>query len=246
MFFWLYAIIELLAVFLDSGIIPTASVVYPVSVSLHARTIPDHLRMQWFAAAYTGLVAAAYACLLINGFVGFQFAEDGTPTSLWVNIIFFLVKYSCSLHLHTKAAAYILSVCFWYLILRGHRHFQGIRRLRFQASIGPLGHLHPLARDLHLNLHRFATHPRLSHPRRPVADWRYHLWDGILHYRPGTSLCIQRHDLQCDQALHRRVVLLYALHAPERHDGIQILGQYHGKPHNQQCVMNQLNLWCFT
>ena len=31
MFFYLYAIIELLAIFLDSGIIPTASTVYPVS-----------------------------------------------------------------------------------------------------------------------------------------------------------------------------------------------------------------------
>jgi hypothetical protein len=30
MFFYLYAIIELLAIFLDSGIIPTASGVYPV------------------------------------------------------------------------------------------------------------------------------------------------------------------------------------------------------------------------
>jgi len=66
MFFWLYAVISLLAMFLDSGVIPTANVSYP-----------------WFAAAYTGLVAAAYCCLLINGFVGFQFAEDGTPLSLW-------------------------------------------------------------------------------------------------------------------------------------------------------------------
>lgn len=30
MFFYLYAVIELLAIFLDSGIIPTASAVYPV------------------------------------------------------------------------------------------------------------------------------------------------------------------------------------------------------------------------
>jgi hypothetical protein len=67
MFFWLYAVIELLALFLDSGIIPTANVSYP-----------------WFAAVYTGLVAAAYCCILINGFVGFQFAEDGTPLSLWL------------------------------------------------------------------------------------------------------------------------------------------------------------------
>ncbi|KAI0318010.1 chitin synthase III catalytic subunit [Amylostereum chailletii] len=67
MFFYLYALIELLAIFLDSNIIPTANAVYP-----------------WFAAVYTGLVAAAYCCLLINGFVGFQFAEDGTPLSLWL------------------------------------------------------------------------------------------------------------------------------------------------------------------
>ena len=67
-----------------------------------------------------------------------------------------------------------------------------------------------------------------------MANWGHHIWDGVLHYRPGTSLCVQRHDLQRDQALHRRVIFLYALHALERHDGIQILGQYHGKRHNQQ------------
>jgi len=66
MFFWMYAIIQILAFFLDSGVIPTANASYP-----------------WFAAVYTGLVAATYCCLLINGFVGFQFAEDGTPVSLW-------------------------------------------------------------------------------------------------------------------------------------------------------------------
>ncbi|KAF8637467.1 hypothetical protein AX16_010795 [Volvariella volvacea WC 439] len=66
MFFYMYACIELLAIFLDSAIIPTASPAYP-----------------WFAAIYTGLVASTYCCLLINAFVGFQFAEDGTPLSLW-------------------------------------------------------------------------------------------------------------------------------------------------------------------
>jgi len=67
MFFWMYLIIETLALFLDSGIIPTDNVSYP-----------------WFAAVYTGLVASAYCCILINGFVGFQFFEDGTPKSLWL------------------------------------------------------------------------------------------------------------------------------------------------------------------
>jgi len=66
LFFYIYAVTELLAIFLDSAVIPTSSGVYP-----------------WFTAVYTGLVAAAYTCLLINAFIGFQFAEDGTPLSLW-------------------------------------------------------------------------------------------------------------------------------------------------------------------
>ncbi|EPQ61282.1 hypothetical protein GLOTRDRAFT_69647 [Gloeophyllum trabeum ATCC 11539] len=79
MFFYMYIVIELLAMFLDSNIIPTANSSYP-----------------WFAAIYTGLVAAAYCCLLINGFVGFQFAEDGTPLSLWFMRIACLVVFGVS------------------------------------------------------------------------------------------------------------------------------------------------------
>ncbi|GAA5914674.1 hypothetical protein JCM5296_001976 [Sporobolomyces johnsonii] len=65
-FFYLYFLDELVAIFLDSSIIPTSSNVYP-----------------WFAAIHTGLVCATYWCLLVNGFVGFQVVEDGTPVSLW-------------------------------------------------------------------------------------------------------------------------------------------------------------------
>ncbi|KAI0085685.1 chitin synthase III catalytic subunit [Irpex rosettiformis] len=79
LFFYIYAIIELLAIFLDSNVIPSANVSYP-----------------WFAAVYTGLVVAAYTCLLINGFVGFQFAEDGTPLSLWLLRISCLVVFGVS------------------------------------------------------------------------------------------------------------------------------------------------------
>lgn len=42
--------------------------------------------LQWFAAIHTGLTCATFWCLLVNGFVGFQFAEDGTPLSLWVRL----------------------------------------------------------------------------------------------------------------------------------------------------------------
>ncbi|TFK68519.1 hypothetical protein BDN72DRAFT_841728 [Pluteus cervinus] len=75
MFFYMYMGIEFSAIFLDSAIIPTANSAYP-----------------WFAAGYTGLVASTYCCILINAFVGFQFAEDGTPLSLWsLRISCFLV-----------------------------------------------------------------------------------------------------------------------------------------------------------
>ncbi|KAK1926070.1 chitin synthase III catalytic subunit-domain-containing protein [Papiliotrema laurentii] len=66
LFFYMYMFVELLAIFLDSAIIPTANKVYP-----------------WFAAVYAGALGALYWCILINGFVGFQFHEDGTPMSLW-------------------------------------------------------------------------------------------------------------------------------------------------------------------
>jgi hypothetical protein len=42
------------------------------------------------------LVAAAYCCLLVNGFVGFQFAEDGTPLSLWLLRISCLAAFGAS------------------------------------------------------------------------------------------------------------------------------------------------------
>jgi len=82
MFFYMYALAEILAFFLDSGIIPTANASYP-----------------WFAAVYSGLVAATYCCLLINGFVGFQFAEDGTPVSLWLLRISCLVLFGLTFFL---------------------------------------------------------------------------------------------------------------------------------------------------
>ncbi|KAH9440309.1 hypothetical protein MJO28_016523 [Puccinia striiformis f. sp. tritici] len=65
-FFYFYAIVTLASFFLDSGIIPSSSKVYP-----------------FFAAFQTGMLSATFWCLLVNGFVGFQFAEDGTPLSLW-------------------------------------------------------------------------------------------------------------------------------------------------------------------
>ncbi|KAG5456347.1 MAG: chitin synthase III catalytic subunit-domain-containing protein, partial [Olpidium bornovanus] len=40
-------------------------------------------KAQYFAAVHVGLIAATCWCLMLNGFVGFQFREDGTRESLW-------------------------------------------------------------------------------------------------------------------------------------------------------------------
>ncbi|GJJ78347.1 hypothetical protein EMPS_10706 [Entomortierella parvispora] len=66
MFFYLYMLVTIFDLLLISGIIPTASSLYP-----------------FFTGAHVGLISATFWCLLLNGFVGFQFAEDGTPMSLW-------------------------------------------------------------------------------------------------------------------------------------------------------------------
>lgn len=54
--------------------------------------------LQWFTAIYIGLGTAIFWCLLINGFVGFQFAEDGTPKSLWVSdaTLFDMLNYTAA------------------------------------------------------------------------------------------------------------------------------------------------------
>ncbi|RKP07400.1 chitin synthase III catalytic subunit [Thamnocephalis sphaerospora] len=65
-FFYLYMAVSVLELLLNSNIIQMAYAAYP-----------------YFAAVHVGLMCATFWCLLLNGFVGFQFAEDGTPLSLW-------------------------------------------------------------------------------------------------------------------------------------------------------------------
>ena len=89
-FFYMYFGEEILAIFLDSAIIPTSSPVYPVCSPSPTRSFSRFAEidleppLQWFAAIHFGLTCAIYWCLLVNGFVGFQVVEDGTRLSLWV------------------------------------------------------------------------------------------------------------------------------------------------------------------
>ncbi|BFZ64335.1 Chitin synthase, class 7 [Saitoella coloradoensis] len=65
-FFFMFMALTILSLLLDAGVIPPSSPVYA-----------------YFVAIQCGLASATVWCLLINGFIGFQFAEDGTPASLW-------------------------------------------------------------------------------------------------------------------------------------------------------------------
>src|SRR5688572_7493810 len=61
----------------DAGVIPPGSPAYPYFVSIQ-----------------NGLTSALVTCLLINGFVGFQLYEDGTPLSVWLLRICSLVAFA--------------------------------------------------------------------------------------------------------------------------------------------------------
>jgi hypothetical protein len=62
---------------IDAGVIPAGSQAYP-----------------YFVAIQNGLSSALITCLLINGFVGFQLYEDGTPLSVWLLRICSLVAFA--------------------------------------------------------------------------------------------------------------------------------------------------------
>lgn len=66
-FFYLYMLLTFLSLCIDAGVIPPGSPPYP-----------------YFIAVQAGLASAMVTCLLVNGFVGFQLYEDGTPLSLWM------------------------------------------------------------------------------------------------------------------------------------------------------------------
>lgn len=60
-------ILTFISLVVDAGVTPPGSSAYP-----------------YFVALQNGLASALVTCLLINGFVGFQLYEDGTPLSLWM------------------------------------------------------------------------------------------------------------------------------------------------------------------
>ncbi|KAJ3293202.1 Chitin synthase, class 7 [Borealophlyctis nickersoniae] len=84
MFFYMYFATTVLEFLVISGIIPTAWNGY-----------------KYFVAAHVSMIIVTLWCLLLNGFVGFQWAEDGTPLSLWSirlsSLVVFTITYVVSI-----------------------------------------------------------------------------------------------------------------------------------------------------
>jgi len=65
--FYLYMLLSFFSLLVDAGVVPPGHPAYPFFVSIQ-----------------NGFTSALVTCLLINGFVGFQLYEDGTPLSVWM------------------------------------------------------------------------------------------------------------------------------------------------------------------
>lgn len=83
-FFYIYMLLTFISLCVDAGVVPPGSSAYP-----------------YFVAIQNGLSSALITCLLINGFVGFQLYEDGTPLSLWMmrlsSVAAFVISFLVSL-----------------------------------------------------------------------------------------------------------------------------------------------------
>ncbi|KAF7718909.1 Chitin synthase export chaperone [Penicillium ucsense] len=66
-FFYIYMALTIFTLVIDAGVVPPRSGPFP-----------------YFVAVQSGLTSALCACLLVNGFVGFQLYEDGTRLSVWL------------------------------------------------------------------------------------------------------------------------------------------------------------------
>lgn len=77
--FYIYMLLTFISLCVDAGVVPPGSDPYP-----------------YFVAVQNGLSSALITCLMINGFVGFQLYEDGTPLSLWMLRLSCLVAFAIS------------------------------------------------------------------------------------------------------------------------------------------------------
>lgn len=77
-------LLSFFSLLVDAGVVPPGTNPYP-----------------YFVAVQNGFTSALITCLMINGFVGFQLYEDGTPLSVWMlrlcSFIAFVLSFMISL-----------------------------------------------------------------------------------------------------------------------------------------------------
>jgi hypothetical protein len=78
-FFYIYMLLTFFSLLVDAGVVPPGSDPWP-----------------YFVSVQNGLTSGLITCLLINGFVGFQLYEDGTPLSVWMLRICSLAAFAIS------------------------------------------------------------------------------------------------------------------------------------------------------
>jgi hypothetical protein len=83
-FFYIFMLLSFFSLLVDAGVVPPGNSAYPYFVSIQ-----------------NGFSSALVTCLLINGFVGFQLYEDGTPLSVWMlrlcTFVAFVISFLVSL-----------------------------------------------------------------------------------------------------------------------------------------------------
>lgn len=189
-FFYLYIALTVISLILDSGVVPLASGVYP-----------------YFVAIQCGVVSATCWCLLVNGFVGFQFAEDGTPLSLWVSTKIFPTSHQ------------ILTVVITSLIFRSIRYYGSsfnmyLSRLGFSLATkyhSPLRRSLPFRRAFPLPLRNPTNCPHHQHPRRPMALGTHRFWCHLYGRRPSCSLCLFLKDMYGHKTLFGRPIFRHGI-----------------------------------
>ena len=72
-------LLSFFSLLVDAGVVPPGNDAYPYFVSIQ-----------------NGFSSALITCLLINGFVGFQLYEDGTPLSVWMLRLCSVVAFALS------------------------------------------------------------------------------------------------------------------------------------------------------
>lgn len=124
------------------------------------------------------------------------------------------------------------------LLLRVDRYLQILRQLLLHEATCFVDNLSTFPRRRRSHLHCFAACTRHPHARGPLGRWRHRKCQShtqltlealrhrfLCHWlcHPFCFLC---QDLRRREPLHRRPVLLHALHVAKRDDGVQVLGLY--------------------